>query len=108
MPYPVIVAPFLKVDGITLFPFIFIRKKELLNDKSLIRHEQIHLRQQLELLILPFYLSYLVNYLYNCWKLKNRSNAYLHIIFEQEAYRHEDEPDYLTHRKFWAWLSMIK
>ncbi len=108
MPYPVIVASFLKVDGITLFPFIFIRTKELLNDKSLIRHEQIHLRQQLELLILPFYLFYLINYLYNLWKLKNRTSAYHFIIFEKEAYRYEHDPDYLRHRKFWAWLSMIK
>lgn len=43
-----------KISGITLFPFILLRKKELRRNQILINHEKIHLRQQLELLIIPF------------------------------------------------------
>jgi len=38
--------------GLTLFPFIFLRTKNLKENPTLIHHEKIHLRQQLELLII--------------------------------------------------------
>ncbi len=53
----------LHVGGLALYPFIFI--KEGLDQQRttvLLNHERIHLRQQIELLILPFYLIYLLNY----------------------------------------------
>ncbi|WP_457126502.1 hypothetical protein [Mucilaginibacter sp. HD30] len=87
-----------------LYPFILVKRKELKKDKVLIRHEQIHLQQQKELLILPFYLMYLLCYCYNLIRLRNHHKAYMQIPFEREAYRHEKEPDYLNKRKFWAWL----
>ena len=102
MPYPVIILPFLKADGLTLYPFIFIREKQLLHDSTLMRHEQIHLVQQLELLLLPFYIFYLLNYLYNLARFRNHPEAYRSIIFEREAYDHETEPDYLRKRKLFA------
>jgi hypothetical protein len=73
------------------------------DNKLLIRHETIHLRQQLEMLILPFYLCYLANYLINRLKYDHQ-NAYLKIIFEREAYAEEGNPAYLKQRKLWAWL----
>jgi hypothetical protein len=42
----------LKINGIALFPFIFIRKPEDRENNILINHEKIHLRQQIELLVI--------------------------------------------------------
>lgn len=44
--------------GLTIFPFVFLKEKNLKVDKTLINHERIHLRQQLELLIFPFFICY--------------------------------------------------
>jgi hypothetical protein len=99
-----LVVPFMKHAGMALYPFILINKNELKKDAVLIRHEQIHLRQQLELLVLPFYLAYLICYLYNLCCFRDHHTAYLQIPFEREAYQHEAKPDYLAKRQFWAWL----
>lgn len=90
-----------KIAGIALFPFIFIRNKELLKNKSLINHEKIHIRQQLELLVVPFYILYFGEFLYNWMKYKNRSIAYYNISFEKEAYYNDQNLKYLQRRKFW-------
>ena len=100
----IIIAPFMKVDGMALWPFILLRKATFKNDAVFIRHEMIHLRQQLEMLVLPFYLVYLLNYLFNLVRLKNHNLAYLDIIFEKEANANEADREYLSKRPFWAWL----
>ncbi|AFD55134.1 hypothetical protein RA0C_0118 [Riemerella anatipestifer ATCC 11845 = DSM 15868] len=64
-------------------------------------HEKIHLRQQLELLILPFFVWYGLNYLWNLIKYKNHREAYRNIIFEQEAYENQNDLEYLKNRKLW-------
>ena len=104
MNYPIILIPSMKPEGMAIFPFILIKDKYRINDPVLIRHETIHLRQQLEMLVFPFYVIYLINYLFNLLKYKNTRLAYRNIIFEREAYQHDREPDYLTRRKFWAWI----
>ena len=106
MAYPVVVAPFLKVDGLTLFPFIFVRNSKLKFDKTLMRHEHIHLRQQFELLILPFYVCYLFNYVYNLIKFKEHQKAYQNILFEKEAYFYENSLNYLESRTSFAWIRL--
>lgn len=90
-----------KINGITLFPFILLKKKEFKEDKILINHERIHLRQQLELLIVFFYIWYAVEYYYWYFKLKNKYTAYKYISFEKEAYSKEDDLNYLKNRKLW-------
>lgn len=94
----------MKPAGMALYPFILVKRKELKKDEVLIRHEQIHMLQQKELLVLPFYLVNLLCYLYNLVRFRKHHAAYMQIPFEREAYRHENEPDYLKKRKFWAWL----
>lgn len=99
-----IIIPPLHVQGITLFPFVLVKKPELLKNDSFVRHERIHLAQQLELLILPFYLIYIAHY---CWfRLKGykHQHAYKSIIFEKEAYDNHDHHGYLSQRRLWAWL----
>ncbi|KUG13570.1 hypothetical protein BEI02_15265 [Elizabethkingia sp. HvH-WGS333] len=93
-----------KITAITLFPFILLKKKELKEDFVLLNHEKIHLRQQLELLVLPFYILYMIEYGIKYFKLKNAHKAYLAISFEREAYAKEDDFDYLKKRKFWNFI----
>lgn len=90
-----------------LFPFILIRRKEMVNDEVLLRHETIHLKQEAELLILPFYVLYLINYLINRFKYKTHHEAYINICFEREAYANESDIAYLNTRKLWAWCKYI-
>lgn len=94
----------LKVNGIALFPFIFLRKNEDKKNKVLINHEKIHLRQQIELLVVFFYVWYVVEYYYWFFKKKDPFQAYRSISFEREAYDKECELDYLKHRRFWNFM----
>ena len=93
--------------GMTVFPFIFLKEKQYLDNKVTINHEKIHIRQQLELLILPFYIWYFGNLFYNYIKFKNFQKAYRNIIFEREAYANEKDLDYLKSRSFWKFLQYI-
>ncbi|MEX0995648.1 MAG: hypothetical protein WDZ45_01210 [Flavobacteriaceae bacterium] len=71
-------------------------------------HERIHLRQQLELLILPFYLWYGLEFLLRLLYFRNRYKAYRNISFEREAYSNEADLYYLKRRKFWAFIGYLK
>ncbi|MCD0489216.1 hypothetical protein LPB86_13330 [Pedobacter sp. MC2016-14] len=104
MNYPIVIVPFLNAEGMAIFPFIFIKDKSRRTDETLIRHETIHIKQQLELLIIPFYLAYLLNYLINLFKHKSHHQAYRNIIFEKEAYACDHKTDYLINRQSWAWI----
>ena len=91
-------------NGLTIFPFVFLKSKGLKDDVVLINHERIHLRQQLELLILPFFLWYGLEYLFRLLKTKKRHLAYTNISFEKEAYTKEKDLDYLKTRSFWRFI----
>ena len=91
-----------KINGITLFPFIFLRKPEDRTNAVLINHEKIHLRQQLELLVIFFYLWYVIEYYYWYFKLNDHFLAYKYISFEREAFAMEADLQYLQKRKLWS------
>ena len=59
MKYWVIVIPNLTANAMAVYPFIFLKSKDQKLDEILINHEKIHLCQQIELLLLPFYFLYL-------------------------------------------------
>lgn len=88
-----------------VYPFILLKDKHQQNDKTLVNHERIHLRQQIELLILPFYLFYLFNYLINLIRYRNHHQAYFNIVFEREAYACDQNLNYLKNRKFFSWIN---
>ena len=88
-------------SGISLYPFVFVRQKALKANTVFINHERIHLQQQLEMLILPFYLVYGMEFLIKLLKYNNCHKAYRSISFEREAYSHEHDLDYLRNRQFW-------
>ncbi|MCT6868654.1 MAG: hypothetical protein M3Z80_01750 [Apibacter sp.] len=95
-------------QGMTIFPFIFIRYKYLKHNKILINHEKIHLRQQLEMLWIFFFICYLVEYIINLIKYKNTNIAYHKISFEREAYINDKNMKYLNKRKIWAFIKYLK
>lgn len=89
-------------SGLTLFPFIFI-KKHLHVDKTVINHERIHIAQQLETLFIGFYILYIFEYLKNRISMTH-FEAYMAISFEREAFYNESNLQYLDHRKMYAFL----
>ncbi len=91
-------------SAMAIYPFILIKTDEMRHDAILINHERIHHRQQLELLILPFYIIYGLNYLYHLAKHRSHYQAYRYIIFEREAYALEKDFDYLKRRRMFAFL----
>ncbi len=93
--------------GLTLYPFIFLKKEQLKNDNVLVNHEKIHLKQQLELFILFFYIFYGIEYFIKLIKYKNSNLAYYNLSFEREAYQNEDDLHYLKIRKKWAFLKYL-
>ncbi|MCU7614984.1 hypothetical protein N0B16_11100 [Chryseobacterium sp. GMJ5] len=97
-----------KINGITLYPFIFIKNPEDKRNRVLINHEKIHLKQQLELLVIFFYLAYVAEYYYHFFRLKNAEKAYRSISFEKEAYAMEHDLDYIKKRKPWAFWKYLK
>ena len=101
----IIIYSKLHVKGMALFPFMILREKSFTKDPVIMNHELIHHRQQLELLIVPFYVFYVLNYIINRFRYEGHYNAYRNIIFEREAYANESDPDYLKQR---SWLRFLR
>ena len=105
------VGLFMRIGGITLWPVIILRE---IYDASppwrrkaarIINHESIHIKQQEETLVLPFYIIYVTE-----WFVKlffYGKDAYYNISFEREAYDNDDNLSYLKSRKRFAWIKRI-
>jgi hypothetical protein len=91
-----------------LFPFILLRDKRMKDNHKLINHERIHLRQQAELLILPFYIWYITEYLIRLAVCRNKKEAYYNISFEREAYSNEANLNYLNNKPFWSFIKNLR
>lgn len=96
-----------RFKGISLWPFVILENRQLKQDEYFMNHERIHLRQQLELLIIFFYVWYALEFLIRFLKYGNRLSAYRNISFEREAYRRENDLTYLKHRPFWAFWKFL-
>ena len=81
------IIPFKGYKAIAMWPFIFARKKLSEID---INHEKIHGKQQLELLIIPFYIIYFIEWIFK---------GYKQISFEKEAYKNQEDMNYLEWRR---------
>jgi len=104
----ILTTRFVPYSAMAIYPFILVKRKEFSENAELINHERIHHRQQLELLIIPFYLIYLLNYLFNLLRYRNHYKAYREIVFEREAFALDSDLDYLNKRKLYSFLSFIK
>lgn len=90
-----------RASAVTIFPFVFVRKQVMSNDKVLMNHEAIHITQALELLVLPFYILYFLEFLVRLLRYRSFQYAYQNISFEREAYSNETNLHYLESRKIW-------
>lgn len=97
----------LPANAMAIFPLMFFKDPEQKNNVLLINHEKIHFHQQLELLILPFYFLYLINYVVNLCKYRNHAQAYFNISFEKEAYANELDMNYLKNRRLYSWFKYL-
>lgn len=96
-----------KFVGVALWPFLIIKNHALKADVIFMNHERIHLRQQVELLVLPFYLWYGIEYIIRLLQYRNRYMAYRNISFEREAYAKENDLSYLKKRPFLGFLGFL-
>ncbi len=94
--------------GLTIFPFVFLKHKALKRDKVLLNHEKIHIRQQIELLIIPFFIVYSFEFLVRLIQYKEWKLAYLNISFEREAYTNEKDLNYLKSRPFFNFINYVR
>lgn len=90
-----------------LFGILLIRKGKVMTDNN-IRHEQIHTRQMCEMLFLPFYVWYVIEWLVRLIIYRDPKIAYKRISFEQEAYKNEDDITYLSKRKLFTWVKYLR
>lgn len=96
----------LRADGMALFPFILVRQPN--PGPTLLNHERIHLRQQLELGILPFYIWYGLEYLIRRFQHRDHYTAYRNISFEREAFANDQNLAYLKNRPFWQFGKYLR
>ncbi len=89
------IIPFEGFAAINLFGLLFVRKNVKISDRML-NHESIHTAQMKELLYVPFYLIYVIEWIV---RLFMKGNAYRNISFEKEAYENENNMSYLKNRK---------
>lgn len=93
--------------GLSFFPFVVVKYRFDKENLIFINHEKIHLRQQLELLILPFYFWYILEFFVRWFQYKNKDLAYRNISFEREAYANEKNLKYIKQRPFWGNLKYL-
>ncbi len=93
--------------GLTVFPFVFMKSKAEKFDAVFINHERIHLRQQIKMLIIPFFVWYFLEYLIRLFQYKNRNLAYKNICFEREAYQNEMNLDHLSKRTIFRFIRCL-
>lgn len=95
------IAP-IEIKAITLFCCVFARARLSRKTK---RHETIHFQQFLETLVIGFIVLYYAEFLVR-WIIYgfDGKRAYRMISFEQEAYDYDDDPEYLSKRRRYAWV----
>ncbi len=71
-------------------------------------HESIHLKQQIELLMVFFYLWYVIEWIVRLIQYKDSHEAYRNISFEREAYNNEYDDEYLGVRKPYEWVHYLR
>jgi len=91
--------------AMVLYPFILLSREEDRYDAALIRHEQIHVYQQLELLLIGFYLWYGIEYLVYRSRGYDHNDAYHRLSMEQEA--RDLECDLSKRRRWYGWLRFL-
>ena len=92
------VIPFKGFKCVNLFGVLFVREGCAMRAEDY-NHEGIHTAQMKELLYVPFYLLYVLEWLWHLARLRDMKAAYRATSFEREAYAHQSDADYLNRRK---------
>lgn len=100
--------PFKGFTAINLFGIIVVRKEYLPLTNRTINHEAIHTHQIKELLFVGFYVWYITEWIVRLIYYRNLKKAYRAVCFEQEAFSHDIDLDYLHNRERFAFLRFIK
>lgn len=95
--------PFGNFLAINICGMIFVKHGAKLS-RQVINHERIHTRQQMEMLILPFYIMYVLEWLVRFAMCRNWMKAYYALSFEREAYDNMNNLEYLKKRRLFAWV----
>ena len=77
-------------------------------DRFVINHERIHTAQMRELLFIPFYIFYVLEWLIRIIQFRDAHKAYLNISFEREAYTHGHDLEYLKQRPHFASIHYLR
>ena len=102
--------PFNGFRVFSFFGILLVRKNSDGSEPHLtertMNHEAIHTAQMKELLYIPFYLLYCIEFFIRIFT--NPEDPYNAISFEREAYYNEYYLTYLSHRKPFAFLDYIR
>ena len=98
--------PFKGYKLMTVYPFLFVRRGTAYTAFD-INHEEIHARQQKELLLVGFYVWYVLEWLVRLCVYRNAHKAYRNISFEREAYANECYNWYISERRMFNFLNYI-
>lgn len=102
-----------RIAAITLCPCgIYFKRKQYFYYARMVNHEKIHWKQQLELLVLFFYILYFTEWIIRLiiWPFtlfSEKWKPYHNISFERESYNNDDNLKYLETRKRFSWLKYI-
>lgn len=94
-------------DAITLVWWIVVRDGYKIS-AHVINHEEIHSKQQKEMLILPFFIWYGLEFLFRLLQYRNWMTAYKNVSFEREAYANQMSRIYVGNRKHFEWIHYLK
>ncbi|MCH5346544.1 MAG: hypothetical protein J1E63_05505 [Muribaculaceae bacterium] len=109
MKRPIIIQSKLMPKGICLNLFgTFWARDTRWIDRYVVNHERIHTAQMRELLFIPFYILYGIEYIFRLLRYRNRSAAYRNLSFEREAYTNGNDLTYLSQRRHFAWVNYLR
>lgn len=94
--------------AINLFGLIIVRKDYGKLTDAEKNHELIHTRQMLEMLVIFFYLSYIIEWLICLIQYRDRLEAYENISYEREAYSCMYNLTYLKDRQMFSFRHYYK
>lgn len=98
------------ITGITIFPLIILHGSLRGTQEAAVtvNHERIHVRQQIELLLVFFAVWYAASFVAGLVRGRGRYGAYRNIIFEREAFDRMYEMDYLKRRRPFGFMKYWK
>lgn len=93
-----------RFEAKAFFIWQWYKSKKDLENQTLVNHEDIHFRQQLEMLFILHWIAFILIFI---WNFISRKDTYYDNPFEREAYVNQNNLNYLNERPFWAFLKYV-